>query len=728
MKIFSFFVLFLCLLIAVYPQKSHPNLILTQSGVDKIKSKIGNIPLFDKSLSEVKRTVDEALSRPIDVPVPKDPGGGYTHEKHKQNYNEMYLAGIMFQLTGEKGYAEFIKNMLDKYADLYPTLGLHPQSKDQTPGKMFWQSLNETVWLLHTIQAYDCIYNWLRESDRNKYETNIFLPMASFFSKELHHEFDLIHNHGTWMVASVGMTGLVLNRKDLVEKSLYGSDKLGKGGFLAQLRLLFSPDGYYTEGGYYARYALWPFFIFAECLQNNLPELGIYQYRDQILKKAFYSALQMTYTDGAFIPINDALKEKTFLSVELIYALNFVYERYGKDEQLLALAEKQNKVTLTLGGLMVADALNQHKNIPSFMWHSVNYVDGPNGDEGGVGILRWGNIDDMETLLFKYSAHGLSHGHYDKLSFLFYDQGREIIQDYGAARFLNVEQKYGGRYLPENKSFAMQTIAHNTLVVDEKSDFDGNQDLSQQFHPEGYFYNADNPDFQYVSAKDDHSYEGVKMHRTMIMINDNNLLRPVIIDVFKVNSEIEHQYDLPYYYMGHFISANFDYSSYTKTRSVVGNKNGYQHLWKMAEAHSANTMIFTWLNGERYYSIISNTDKETEIIFTQIGANDPNFNLRNDNGIMLRRKDNNHVFAAIIEPHGEFNPTLEYSINSYSTFNKVGVINSSDDYTVVNISGKNDLRWILFIVNNDSSAEVNHKLSLEGKEYEWKGPINLVKY
>ena len=54
-----------------------------------------------------------------------------------------------------------LKRFLDKYAKLYPTIGLHPQAKDQTPGRLFWQSLNETVWLLHTIQAYDCIYDWL---------------------------------------------------------------------------------------------------------------------------------------------------------------------------------------------------------------------------------------------------------------------------------------------------------------------------------------------------------------------------------------------------------------------------------------------------------------------------------------------------------------------------------------------------------------------------------------
>jgi oligo-alginate lyase len=321
----------------------------------------------------------------------------------------------------------------------------------------------------------------------------------------------------------------------------------------------------------------------------------------------------------------------------------------------------------------------------------------------------------------------LSHGHFDKLSFLFYDQQREIIQDYGAARFLNVEQKAGGRYLPENKSFSLQTIAHNTVVVDEKSNFNGKQEVSQKHYPERYFFNIDNPDFQYASAKDDKAYNGVSMHRTFVMVNDDELLRPVIIDVFRINSENEHQYDLPFYYMGHFISTNFDYQPYLNERRVLGKENGYQHLWKTAEGKPTGTSTFTWLNGERYYSITSNTDPETEIILTQIGANDPNFNLRNDEAIMFRRTDSDHVFASIIEPHGAFNPTLEYSFNSYSTFEKINVLKADDEYTIVQIEGKDNLNWILLIVNNDASETVNHKLTIKGEEFEWKGPIHLVK-
>ncbi len=705
----------------------HPNLILTKTDANKIKQSLGKYPILDRSVQLSKKIVDEALQNPVDVPWPKDPGGGYTHEKHKQNYNEMYQAGLLFQITGDEKYAVFIRDMLRKYAEMYPKLGKHPKAKKQTPGRLFWQSLNETVWLVHTIQAYDCIYDWLDEKDRHLFENNIFIPMANFFLNECRHEFDLLHNHGTWMVAAVGMTGYVLHRNDFIKKALYGSNLDKKSGFLAQLDYLFSPDGYYTEGGYYVRYALWPFFLFAEAIKNNQPELNIYQYRNSILKKALYSALQVTYTNGAFIPVNDALKEKTWMSPELIVAVDFVYANYEHDPQLLYLAKLHNEVNLSGAGLMVAKALTGKTDIPEFKWRSVEFTDGPDGKWGGVGILRFGNKNDQETLFMKYGSHGLSHGHFDKLTFLFYDQAREIIQDYGSARFLNVPQKWGGRYLPENYSWAKQTLAHNTVVVDMKSQYLAKKKLSQQHHSDRYFFNSKNQNLQYMSAKENNAYPGVHMQRTMALINDKKLYRPLVLDVFKIQSDEVHTYDLPYYYMGHLIDMNFKYEAYTTERHIMGEQYGYQHLWNQAEAVVDSQLIITWLNGKRFYSLISNTSKGSEVYLTEIGGTDPNFNLRNDHGIMIRVKNKNYVFASIIEPHGIFDPIKEFTVDPYSTIKKISVIYDSDEYTAINVKGKKNIDWVVIIVNQNANPNAMHNLNIKGKIYNWKGPFYLVK-
>ena len=197
---------------------------------------IKKYPLFYNSFKSAQSEIDNILNDPIDVPTPADAGGGYTHERHKQNYNEMYLAGILFQFTEDDRYLSFIKNMLNKYAVLYPTLGAHPQGKKETPGRLFWQSLNETVWLLHTIQAYDCIYDSLTDEERDYYESSIFNPMVEFFINDCRHELDLIHNHGTWIVAAVGMTGFVLENDSYVNKALYGYNEKGESGFFSSIK------------------------------------------------------------------------------------------------------------------------------------------------------------------------------------------------------------------------------------------------------------------------------------------------------------------------------------------------------------------------------------------------------------------------------------------------------------------------------------------------------------
>lgn len=55
-------------------------------------------------------------------------------------------------------------------------------------------------------------------------------------------------------------------------------------------------------------------------------------------------------------------------------------------------------------------------------------------------MLRNGKGNDLTSLIYKYTSHGLSHGHYDKLNYNLYDKGKEILTDYGAVRFIGVEQ------------------------------------------------------------------------------------------------------------------------------------------------------------------------------------------------------------------------------------------------------------------------------------------------
>ena len=233
MKMIPFRTLAFSLVLAVFATSAcaasdpHPRLLLSPDDVALI-SETSPLPAgFDKALQAAKTDVDRYLDALPDVPVPKDAGGGYTHEQHKRNSVTIQNAGFLYQVTGNKAYADLARDILFAYVELYPTLSEHPQKKNQSAGQLFWQSLNEAVWLVSSIQGYDAIYDTLSKAEKAEIENNLFRPLVSFISDEAPQTFDRIHNHGTWAVAAVGMTGYVIGDEEYVEKALYGLKRDG---------------------------------------------------------------------------------------------------------------------------------------------------------------------------------------------------------------------------------------------------------------------------------------------------------------------------------------------------------------------------------------------------------------------------------------------------------------------------------------------------------------------
>lgn len=706
----------------------HPSLLMTRDGVEAIRASRGTLPLFDRSLEADIAAADRAIEAGIHLPAPKDGGGGYSHEAHKQNYYAMYYCGIAWQLTGEARYARFVADMLDAYADFYPALGYHPVTLSKTPGRIFWQTLNECVWLVHTSIAYDCVYEYLTTVQREKIEGKLLRPMSDFImdgtpdNTANNGTFNRMHNHGTWATAAVGMAGLAMGEESYVRKALYGTDLTGKnGGFLMQMDNLFSPDGYFTEGAYYQRYAIWPFMLFAQAVDNAMPQLDIFNYRGRILEKALDVLLQLAY-DGQFMKINDAL-DKGYDAQELIYAVDIIYKSNPAKKQLLSVArDYQRKFLPTDAGYAVARDLSRGEAEP-LRFASVLLRDGARGDEGAVAILRSGDPARGSALVFKATSHGLSHGHYDKLNLVFYDNGRAVLPDYGAARFVNIEAKYKGHYTPENKTFAMSTIAHNTVVVDGQSHYGGHIGVSSKHHPVIYLSDLNNSALQVVSAVDSTAYAGVRMQRTLVMAGGEGGSAPLVLDLFRVESDREHTLDYPLHYNGHVIGLSFPYTKATDRMEVFGDANGYQHLWVEASGKSRQVgqESFTWFEGNRFYTATTAVSPRAEFYLVRAGANDPDFHLRAQAGYVIREQAARHTFATVIQPHGSYDPSTELVDKPVSDVAAVRVLADSDDYTVVEVALQNDRTLTFCLANRDSRKASQHRAA--GKA--WAGPYQL---
>ncbi|WP_041524025.1 alginate lyase family protein [Gilvimarinus agarilyticus] len=678
-----------------------PSLVMSKSDITALRD--GSGELLERSMMSNKQVADEAVAEGVVVPWPKDAGGGYTHEQHKRNYKAMYAAGLQYQLSGETRYSNYVAAMLDAYAEMYPQLGLHPEKKEQTPGKLFWQSLNEAVWLVYTIQAYDLVADALTDAQKERFKSELLFPVADYLSKGQPQTFDKIHNHGTWAVAAVGMVGYATGRDDYVEQALTGLDQSGNSGFYKQMDELFSPDGYYTEGPYYQRYALMPFVWFAKAIETNEPEKAIFEYRDGILLKAIYTTIELSY-NGLFLPINDAIKDKGIKTEELVQALAIAYG-ITSDKSLSDIARQQERVSLSAGGVALSKIIASN-SVEPYPYESKIYRDGATGEQGALTLMRSGDNETGTLVVAKNTSQGMGHGHYDRLSWQLYDNGHEVVTDYGAARYLNVEAKYGGHYLLENNTWAKQSVAHNTLVVDQKSQFGGDLDKANERPAEQVMFAAG--ELADISiGRINTAYDGVEFTRVQALVKPTSM-EPFVIDVVSARSDDKHQYDLPLHFNGQVIDHNLNNAESFEAWQAMGDDSGYQHMLLRSQGDSAsNNNRLTWLLGNRFYSYNyghHGADAEAaKTLFFQLGANDPNHNLRRDQGAVRRLTASDVVMYAVVEPHGEYNGTAEYVKNAYSRVKSLDYKSTkSGAELIVNMGDAGT--YTLELIHSDNSA------------------------
>lgn len=669
--------LLFCLIFSAKAQQ-HPNILITKQKVAALRQGIKQYPLLKASYNEVVQQADAALAVPINVPVPKDGGGGVTHEQHKKNYTNIYNCGIAYQVSGDKKYVNYIRDMLLNYASQYEKWPMHPAKKDQEPGRIFWQSLNDFVWQVYTIQGYDMVYDALTAKDRQQIETHLFKPILHFFTVDCKKTLDWVHNHGTWCLAAVGMSGYVLNQPEYVQMALKGSKKDGKTGYMVQLDELFSPDGYYAEGPYYQRYAMLPFIILAKTINNYQPELKIFDYRDKILSKAISTTLQTTYTDGLFFPVNDAIKDKSFESPEIVLGVNIAYADITPEPGLLDVAQRQQKVTVSDAGLAISKAVAGGK-AEAFRYFSTWFTDGAKGDQGGLGVLRYGSNEDQQCVVLKAASQGMGHGHFDRLNMLYYDHNTEMFFDYGASRFINIESKGGGGYLKENNTWAKQTIAHNTLVADQISHFNGNLKDAELAAPQiAGFKNT--PDVQYLYAKENKAYTGIALSRLVGLVRVPELDKPLLVDIFQAQSGKAHHYDLPYWYRGHIVATSFPIKANTSELRPLGTGSGYQHIWNIAETQlKENSGFISILNNYRFYTTYFIHDAPPKINLVRTGANDPDMNLTEANAFIQSAQGKGMTtFINLTETHGKVNPVSETVASAKPSITNLALLKDSD--------------------------------------------------
>ena len=129
----------------------------------------------------------------------------------------------------------------------------------------------------------------------------------------------------------------------------------------------------------------------------------------------------------------------------------------------------------------------------------------------------------------------------------------------------------------------------------------------------------------------------------------------------------------------------------------------------------------TWLQGQSFYTWLSAASSNETLFFTRTGANDPDFNLRSEAGLILRRDAKDSLFASVVETHGFFNESTEECRGATGKVHTVKVIGFNEDATVVEIIG--DDIALTVMVNNRADVTEQSQMTVEfaGQSYSWMG-------
>ncbi|WP_186174709.1 heparinase II/III domain-containing protein [Vibrio jasicida] len=707
-------------------------ILLTEAEVELLRKEVGKPSLMGKSIEANRKELEAFMRLPLDVPGHGE-AGGYEHNRHKQNYTYMNLAGRLFLITQEEKYAQFVKDLLAIYAEKYLTFDFHVQKNTNPTGRLFHQILNEHCWLMFTSLAYSCVASVMTEEERTAVVERIFEPMLDMFTVKYAHDFDRIHNHGIWAVAAVGICGLAIGKPEYLEMSVYGQDRDDTGGFLAQISQLFAPSGYYMEGPYYHRYAIRPTCVFAEVVHRHMPEVDIYNYKDKVIGNTVQAMLATAYPNGEFPALNDASRTMSITDMGVQVAVSVYSKHYGLDDNILGMAKIQNAVWMHPCGLELSQAYDKaiaDREIGMPFWPSVELNEGPTGNNGAQGFIRMQDkTGDVSQLVMNYGQHGMGHGNFDTLGITFFNRGQEVLREYGFCRWVNVEPKFGGRYLDENKSYARQTIAHNAVTIDEQCQNGFDVDRADSVHGLPHFFKVEGTEINGMSAFANDHYPNTDMQRSVFMLSLDELEAPLLLDLYRIEGEGEHQYDYSHQYDGQIVRTNFDYQSFGEL-STLGDDFGYQHLWKVASGKVQDTALVSWLQNNTYYTWLGTSSSakqngDNEVIFTRTGANDPSFNLRSEPAFILRSKGESTLFASVLETHGYFNEEFEQSVNARGQVKDIRVVGYNAVGSIVEITTEKSLVTVMISNVLGADDQTPHQVELNGKTYSWNGFYSL---
>jgi len=445
--------------------------------------------------------------------------------QHSRNLRLAEDAACAWAVTGDRKYADFAAEVLSGYADRYlnypmlhasvndKTVDVAAGKKDKyrTAGHINEQTLGEAMLMIPAANAYDLIYNSNALTDEKKYhiEKHFLHAMAECINGYKAGK----SNWQTWHNAALLYAGAVIGDGDMIRQALLNKEN----GFITQMKISVMPEGMWYENS-------WGYHYYTLTAMTHLAEggrrMGFDLYSHPLLRKMYLVAFDYLMADGSLPRFGDAVQDSPNRP-----GINQKAFAVYKDERLIAHLPTDltwDKIVLGYeqpGKITMMKPLS--KLIPG-SGHAVLATDGP------------GKL----TAALTFGPYGGFHGHFDKLSFVFFGYGQELVVDPGRA----ASQAYR---LPIHQDWYKASTGHNLVLVDGRSQKEA-EGKCLAFNATGSYAG--------ITADAGPAFDNVS-HKRFLLLSPVYLL---VIDELRSTDGSEHTFDWIYHNKGHEISCMLD--------------------------------------------------------------------------------------------------------------------------------------------------------------------------
>lgn len=452
--------------------------------------------LYDSSDPVTHRSLlgDSYTGEPFD--------GGWRVWRHRELADLARDTSILHQITGDEQYLNAANVILRGYAQRYQQYAGDPSADEwMLKARAFSQALTESLWAVPLAQAFDLVKGHLTDPDH--IETNLLRPISEVLIKahdNLIQKGQAKHNYTSWFLAALGTLAFTLNDKTLIDRVIDG-----EGGFRFHLDAAVLPDGMeYEVTPYYHNFVALAYINLAVAAQAGGYDLYAMEgTQGQSIAKMWNAFASLAYLDGRVIEANDgSYWPYSIYDVEICDVYEVAYAQTQRDDfawLLHAAYQRRNVARDRWTALLWAtgDLKVKHNQLASTRL-----------EDSGIIFLR--HPDTELEAFISYGNYAGSHSHLDRLSLHI----SPFSPDPGTPL-------YG---VDARKTWYQQTLAHNTVVVDKRSQEKAGASLDS--------WSRNN-----VDLTSDSLYPGVTISRKVA------LLQTGVTDTTSVYSEVPHMYD-----------------------------------------------------------------------------------------------------------------------------------------------------------------------------------------